>query len=62
MAIPLSDPMCPQEQDYEDAKRVAEQLDIPLLRVDFIKEYWDSVFLYFLDEYKKVGPQIPIFL
>ena len=49
----LSDPMCPQEQDYEDAKRVAEQLDIPLLRVDFIKEYWDSVFLYFLDEYKK---------
>lgn len=49
----LDDPMCPQEQDYEDAKKVAKQLDIPLLRVDFIKEYWDNVFLYFLDEYKQ---------
>ncbi len=49
----LNDPMCPQEQDWEDAKRVADQLDIPLLRVDFIKEYWDNVFLYFLDEYQK---------
>lgn len=49
----LNDPMCPQEQDYEDAKKVADQLGIPLLRVDFIKEYWDNVFLYFLDEYQK---------
>lgn len=49
----LLDPMCPQEQDYEDAKKVAESLGIPLLRVDFIKEYWDQVFLYFLDEYQK---------
>ena len=49
----LDEPMCPQEQDYEDAKKVADQLEIPLLRVDFIKEYWDNVFMYFLDEYKK---------
>lgn len=45
--------ICPQEVDYNDAKAVAEKLDIPLLRVDFIKEYWDHVFTYFLDEYKK---------
>lgn len=49
----LDQAMCPQEQDYEDAKKVATQLEIPLLRVDFIEEYWDKVFLYFLDEYKK---------
>ena len=45
--------ICPQEVDYNDAKEVARLLDIPLLRVDFIKEYWDHVFTYFLDEYKK---------
>jgi len=45
--------ICPQEQDYNDAKIVCEQLDIPLHRVDFIKEYWDNVFKYFLDELEK---------
>lgn len=45
--------ICPQEVDYNDAKAVAKLLDIPLLRVDFIKEYWDNVFTYFIDEYKK---------
>lgn len=45
--------ICPQEVDYLDAKAVAQKLDIPLLRVDFIKEYWDNVFQYFLSEYEK---------
>lgn len=45
--------VCPQEQDYNDAKAVAKHLGIPIKRVDFIKEYWDHVFTYFLDEYKK---------
>lgn len=45
--------ICPQEQDYNDAKRVCEALDIPLHRVDFVKEYWDYVFTYFLDELRK---------
>lgn len=44
---------CPQEKDYEDAKLVAEKLGIPLYRQDFVKEYWDNVFSYFLSEYKK---------
>lgn len=48
-----NNPKCPQEQDYEDAKAVAEKLGIPLLRCDFVKEYWDSVFSYFLDEYRR---------
>ncbi|WP_339022407.1 tRNA 2-thiouridine(34) synthase MnmA [Spiroplasma endosymbiont of Crioceris asparagi] len=45
--------ICPQEVDYNDAKEVAEKLGIKLHRVDFIKEYWDYVFKYFIDEYKK---------
>ncbi len=45
--------ICPQEQDYNDALKLCEILDIPLHRVDFIKEYWDYVFKYFLDELEK---------
>ena len=45
--------ICPQEQDYNDAKEVCNKLDIPLYRIDFVKEYWDYVFTYFLDELKK---------
>lgn len=49
----IQDDVCPQEQDYLDAKAVADALELPLLRVDFVKEYWDNVFTYFLDEYSK---------
>ena len=45
--------ICPQEQDYNDAKKVCEKIGIPLHRVDFVKEYWDYVFTYFLDELKQ---------
>ncbi len=48
----LNEYICPQEQDYNDALKVCETLDIPLHRVDFIKEYWDYVFTYFLNELK----------
>jgi tRNA-specific 2-thiouridylase len=49
----LGSDICPQEQDYNDAKLICERLNIPLYRIDFIKEYWDYVFNYFLDELKK---------
>lgn len=49
----LDEVICPQEQDYNDAQVACEILDIPLHRVDFIKEYWDYVFTYFLEELKK---------
>ncbi len=45
--------ICPQEQDYQDASDVAEQLGIPLHRVDFVEEYWRDVFTYFLHEYER---------
>ena len=49
----LGENICTQEQDYNDAKAVCDKLDIPLHRIDFVKEYWDYVFTYFLDELKK---------
>ena len=49
----LLEDVCPQEKDYQDAVKVAEQLGIKLHRIDFIEEYWNEVFTYFLNEYKK---------
>ena len=49
----LGENICPQEQDYNDALKVCQELNIPLHRIDFIKEYWDDVFSYFLTELKK---------
>lgn len=48
----VNDDQCPQEKDYQDAQKVAKQLGIELLRVDFIKEYWDHVFSFFISEYQ----------
>ena len=45
--------VCMAEEDYKDVIAVAEQLGIPYYSVNFVKEYWDKVFTYFLDEYKK---------
>ena len=49
----INNDICPQEKDYNDAVEVCKKLDIELHRVDFVKEYWDNVFTYFLDELKK---------
>ena len=49
----INNNICPQEQDYNDALDVCDKLGIPLHRIDFVKEYWDYVFTYFLDELKK---------
>lgn len=48
----IREDICPQEQDFLDAKEVAQQLGIKLHRVDFVKEYWDNVFQYLINEYK----------
>ena len=49
----ITEDVCPQELDFRDAKNVCDELCIPLYRVDFIKEYWDDVFKYFLNELEK---------
>ena len=47
-----SDGICRSTQDFEDASRVCDLLGIPLYSVNFVQEYWDGVFQYFLDELK----------
>ena len=48
----LTSTICPQEIDYNDAQMVANELGVEINRVDFIQEYWDYVFTYFLCEYQ----------
>ncbi len=43
---------CPWKEDYQDAKRVAVQLDIDFKMYDFEEEYRHVVVDYMLDEYK----------
>lgn len=45
--------VCLADEDYLDVMSVAEQLNIPYYSVNFVKEYWDKVFTYFLNEYRK---------
>jgi tRNA-uridine 2-sulfurtransferase len=44
--------VCPWKEDYQDAKRVAVQLDIPLKLYDFEKEYRHKVVDYMIAEYQ----------
>lgn len=48
----LLDEVCPQERDYIDAVNTAKMLNIKLHRIDFVDDYWEKVFSYFLDEYR----------
>ena len=45
------DGYCTTAEDFQDARRVSEVLDIPLHRVSFAGEYRDRVFTLFLQEY-----------
>lgn len=45
--------VCTATEDYKDVQVVANQIGIPYYSVNFEKEYWNKVFEYFLDEYKK---------
>lgn len=46
------DGVCLATQDYEDVRRVAEQIGIPYYSVNFAEEYRDRVFSRFLEEYR----------
>ena len=43
----LMDDVCPQERDYQDAKKVAEQLGIKLHRVDFIEKIVLQILIFY---------------
>ena len=47
------DGSCTAEEDYEDVKRVCNKIGIPYFSVNYSKEYYERVFEYFLDQYKK---------
>jgi len=44
-------PQCTTETDQRDARLVADTLGIPFYTFNFVKEYWDRVFTYFLETY-----------
>nr|XP_060634399.1 mitochondrial tRNA-specific 2-thiouridylase 1 [Anolis sagrei ordinatus] len=44
--------VCSADKDCEDAYRVCEILDIPFHQVSYVKEYWNDVFSYLLNEYE----------
>ena len=47
------DGVCTSAQDAEDVRKIADKLGIDYYPVNFVKEYRDRVFSYFLEEYKK---------
>lgn len=49
----LSGSKCSQEFDYDDAVETAFELDLPIIRKDFIEEYWNEVFSRFIKTYEK---------
>ena len=40
-------------RDWQDVKLVADQIKIPTTKVNFVQEYWDDVFVYFLEQYHR---------
>jgi tRNA-uridine 2-sulfurtransferase len=48
-----TDGYCSAAVDLEDAQQVCDTLGIPLLTRNFASEYWENVFSYFLDEYRR---------
>ena len=50
--------VCQASKEFADVVKVCEKLDIPYYSVEFVKEYRDNVFKYFLEEYEAgVHPQ-----
>lgn len=45
--------ICTADEDYTYVRQVCDTIDIPYYSVNFVKEYEQRVFSYFLDEYKK---------
>lgn len=45
--------VCTAEEDAEDVRRVCDQIGIPYYTVNFEREYYNKVFEYFLEEYRR---------
>ncbi len=44
---------CTADQDFYDVRSVCNRLDIPYYSVDFADQYYQRVFMHFVEEYKK---------
>lgn len=45
--------VCRASYDFDDVRKVCEQIDIPYYGVNFVQEYWNQVFLQFVQDLKK---------
>jgi tRNA-specific 2-thiouridylase len=52
-ASPQPQTTCSQTQDWHDAQQIAQQLSIPIYKINFIQEYWEKIFLNFLKDLKQ---------
>lgn len=43
---------CRTEEDYEHAQWICDKIKIPLVEVNFVKEYWNNVFSSMIDQYE----------
>ncbi|KAN0038904.1 hypothetical protein ACTA71_001096 [Dictyostelium dimigraforme] len=43
---------CQGERDWKDAVEASKFLDIPMYKADFVKDYWNRVFMDFLKDYE----------
>ncbi|VDN22518.1 unnamed protein product [Gongylonema pulchrum] len=44
---------CPQSRDESDARKVCSRLRIPFYVASYVDKYWNEIFLYLLDSYRK---------
>lgn len=44
---------CSASTDIADAQAICDRLDIPLKTINFAAEYWERVFSYFLEDYRR---------
>lgn len=48
----VGEAVCPHTAELKVARRVCEQLDVPLVEVDFVEDYWNDVFERFIAGYR----------
>ncbi|KAK6024010.1 tRNA methyl transferase [Ostertagia ostertagi] len=50
---------CPRTKDEADARHVCEKINIPFSTVNFVKEYWNDVFVTMLENYRRGRTVVP---
>ncbi|VDL82997.1 unnamed protein product [Nippostrongylus brasiliensis] len=50
---------CPRTKDEADARSACEKLRIPFVSVNFVKEYWNDVFVNMLENYRHGRTVVP---